>query len=180
MAEPTFDVIFQGQTLPGADGAVVRANLAKLFKTDAARVEAMFNGQRVVIKKNVDAATAETYTKALNKAGAVVEIVAVAAPSATPLAPVAPKVAPEPPPPLTIAEPGVILVEPTPMPMVTFDTSSLSLAAVGVDLVTPVATAPPQYDLSKFKLDPPGTVLVDAIPVPPARIDTSGLSLSDP
>ena len=179
MAEPTFDVIFQGQLLPGADGAVVRTNLVKLFKTDLARVEAMFNGQRVVIKKNVDAATAETYTKALNKAGAAVEIIAVAMPSVTPSIPATPRVAAEPVP-LTIAEPGVILVEATPVRAATFDTSHLSLAEVGVDLVTPVVTAPPQYDLSKFKLDPPGTVLADAVPVPPARIDTSGLSLIDP
>ena len=175
MAESNFEVIFQGQLLPGADGVAVRAKLAALFKIDAARVEAMFAGQRVVIKKNVDAATAETYVAALNKAGAAAEIVVVAPAAARPNAPRqdAPSAV------MTIAEPGVLLVEPQPVTPPTFDTSALSLAAVGVDLVEPSVEIAPQYDLSRLQLAPPGTLLADAPPVPPATIDTSRLSLSE-
>lgn len=178
MAESNFDVIFQGQLLPGTDGVVVRAKLAALFKIDAARVEAMFSGQRVVIKKNVDAATAETYVAALNKAGAAAEMIAVVMPAVvvasepraeTPATPVV----------MTIAEPGVLLVEPQPVTPPTFDTSALSLAAVGVNLVEPSVKIAPQYDLSGLQLAPPGTLLADAPSVPPAKIDTSGLSLSE-
>ena len=178
MAESNFEVIFQGQLLPGADGVAVRAKLAALFKIDAARIEAMFAGQRVVIKKNVDAATAQTYVAALDNAGAIAEIISMAAPAvAAPSeprqeVPVAPIV-------MTIAAPGVLLVEPEPVTPPTFDTSALSLAAVGVDLVEPSVKIAPQYDLSGLQLAPPGTLLADAPPVPPAKIDTSGLALSE-
>jgi len=75
MADADYAVIFQGRIADGADAAAVRANMAKLFKADEARIEKMFSGQKVVIKKGLDAETASKYKAALGKAGALVEIV---------------------------------------------------------------------------------------------------------
>ncbi len=181
MADATFDVVFQGQLIAGADPAQVRANLAKLFKAEPARIEALFSGS-TVIKKAVDDVTARHYQAALAKAGAAVTLVAtpvaVTPPIAGAVKPAAPAV-PQPVTPMTIAEPGVILIEPTVVTPANFDTTSYTLAEVGATLVEPLVISAPQYDLSALTLDPPGTTLVEPSPVPPANIDTSGLSLAD-
>jgi hypothetical protein len=178
MAAALFDVVFQGRLVAGADPAQVRANLGKLFKLDAARIEALFATPSTVVKKGVDEATARNYQAALAKAGAAVSITAVPGVAAEPTA--KPSAAPsETSVPMTIAEPGVLLVEPTTVTPANFDTAGLTLAEVGVTLVEPTTIAPPAFDLSGLTLDPPGTTLVDPIPVPPAKFDTSGLSLAE-
>ncbi|MGD9601430.1 MAG: hypothetical protein AB7O21_10165 [Gammaproteobacteria bacterium] len=187
MADQRFDIVFAGQVLAGADPAVMKAGLAQLFKVDAARVEALC-ATRTVIKKGVDAETARNYQAALAKVGASVEIVTQGAPAAAPAPPAAaagaaPAAAPPPVPaavPLTISEPGVLLVEPTRVTAPEFDLSGMSVAEVGALLVEAIPTPEPEYDLSAFALAPAGTPLDDSPPPPPADIDTSGLSLSPP
>lgn len=222
MSETLFDVVFHGELMPGADPATVRANLARLFKADAAKIDALF-GARTVIKKSLDAATARNYEAALAKAGARVELTptgpAVAPPAAA--AAVAPAAAPRPVEPqrpngslatgrtasvapataaagvldarapapaalrptpvapvdVTLAEPGVVLVEAVRVAPPEFDLAGLTVAEVGALLVEPVPAVPPAYDLSTLSLDPPGAVLDVTPPPPPARIDTSALSL---
>lgn len=189
MADEHFEVVFEGRTAAGADPAQVRANVARLFKTDTARIEHLFSGQRVVIKKGLDESTARNYQAALAKAGAIVDVVqagAAVAPAA-PSVPAAPSAGPAsvksagPPqaPDYSIAEPGVLLVEPVTVPAATIDVSHLSMAEAGVVLVEPVPIAAPRFDLSGLKLDPPGTVLVEPKPVPPADYDTSALTLAE-
>lgn len=214
MAGQLFEIVFAGQLAPGADPAQVRANLAKLFKTDAARVEGLFSGRLAVIKKGLDEATARHYQAALAKVGAVVEMVTAGAPAASgaqasvptarapqppasnqgaakPAANITPQptanrpgpatlVTPKPPPDdITIAEPGVILVEAKPVPPANIDTSHLTLAPPGVVLVEPAIVPAPKLDLSGLQLAPVGGLLVEAQPVPTADIDTSALSLAE-
>ena len=167
MAESLFDIAFSGQLMPGADPMQVKTNLATLFKTDAARIEALFCA-RTVIKKRVDEHTARQYQAALAKAGAQVEMVRIG-PAAVP--PAAPTV-------MTMAEPGVLLVEPVMVPVPEFDFRGITLAEVGANLVEPNVPESPQFDLSGLQLAPPGTVLDDQPPPPPASIDTSALSLA--
>lgn len=197
MTGETFDIVFAGRLAEGADPALVRANLAKLFKTEPAKVEHLFSGQRVSIKKGVDAATARQYQTALGRAGALAEIVAARAlaPTAAPAAvsavarakaggpaetpPAARRETPPIAPDYTVAEPGAMLVEARPVPPAQIDTAHLSLADVGADLVEHRPVAAPDYDLSAFGLAPPGSLLVEPRPVPPAHIDTSALSLAE-
>ncbi|MGR8920757.1 MAG: hypothetical protein ACU85V_14175, partial [Gammaproteobacteria bacterium] len=93
MADAPYAVIFQGRIAEGADPAEVRAKLAKLFNADAARIEAMFSGRKVVIKKGLDAAGAKKYRAVLAKAGALVDVIDVTKTSAKkpPSAPAAPE-----------------------------------------------------------------------------------------
>lgn len=94
MSEQTFNIVFSGELVGGADPARVRENLARLFKMDAARVEALFSGKPVVIKKGADQATAMKFRAALRQAGAQCQMVpvggepepAAAPPASTPAA----------------------------------------------------------------------------------------------
>lgn len=72
-----FNVVFSGELVGGADPTQVRANLAKLFKMDAGKVEALFSGKPVVIKKDADQATAMKFRAALRQAGAQCQMVPV-------------------------------------------------------------------------------------------------------
>jgi hypothetical protein len=180
LSNQTFDVVFAGRAAPGADPEQVRARLAKLFNVDTERVDALF-GKRTTIKKGVDAATAKKYQAALTAAGAVAEVVGVGEPPAPapaaqtdmdekrPAAPQAPN--------LTVAEPGVILVETKAAKTPSYDTSQFTLADVGVDLIERKQVPAPQYDLSGMSLDPPGVLLTQPSKPPPADYDTSALGL---
>lgn len=99
MADEEFDLVFKGQLVKSVDEAQAKANLGRLFKIDGARLDALFTGKAVTLKKNLDFDTASKYRVAIKKAGAVVELVAVEAPApvakASP-APVAAPAAPKP------------------------------------------------------------------------------------
>ena len=74
MSNQLFEVAFAGQIREGANVEEVRARVGKIFKADGAKLAHLFSGQRIVIKKSVDQATAEKYKAALNHAGAECEI----------------------------------------------------------------------------------------------------------
>lgn len=74
MSAPDFDIIFRGDIVFGHQLAEVKATLQQLFKTDAAKIDALFTGRPIPLKRNLDEATAKKYRDALIKAGAMVEI----------------------------------------------------------------------------------------------------------
>lgn len=172
MAEPLFDVWLEGVPLPGFAAEDVTRELAALFKTEPARIEALF-GVRSAIKRGVDAATARRYQLALAKAGATAEVVPVTAGAvvagdeagATPIS-------------LSLAEPGVILIEPPRVPTPEFDLTAYTLAEPGVTLVEPAPLPVPEFNLSGLTLLPlDAPVYTAPSPAPAREFDTSGLSL---
>ncbi len=74
MSDQLFEVAFSGQVSARADPAEVRARVGKMFNADQAKLEQLFSGRRIVIKKNIDQATANKYQTALNRAGAECEV----------------------------------------------------------------------------------------------------------
>lgn len=74
-----FEIAFSGQIVPGADADQVKANLARVFQADDQRIALLFSGRRVVIKSDLDQATAEKYRVTLERAGAVAEVCALEA-----------------------------------------------------------------------------------------------------
>lgn len=76
MSETEFDIVFRGDIVLGHQLGEVKTRLQQLFKTDAAKVDALFTGRPVALKRNLDNATANKYREALLKAGAQVEICA--------------------------------------------------------------------------------------------------------
>ena len=74
MTQSTYDVSFNGGLVAGADLTQVKNNVASLFKTDVEKIEVMFSGKRVVVKRNLDEQTALKYQAAMKNAGAVCQI----------------------------------------------------------------------------------------------------------
>ena len=143
MDQPRFDLVFSGRTVPGADSAQVRARLAALFKTDEASIERLFSGKRYVLKKGLDEAAARKYQAALDRAGAQCELV-------------------QRPPAMTIAPPGVTLVEVEPPATPEFDVSGFTLAEAGADVLDEYPRpAAPALDVSDISLAAPGEDLVE-------------------
>lgn len=70
----TFDIIFRGDIILGHSLEDVKLRLQKLFKADAAKIDALFCGRPVPLKRNLDEATARKYQAVLQKAGAEVSI----------------------------------------------------------------------------------------------------------
>ena len=87
MADARFHIVFTGQLVKGSDLATVKANLGKIFKMEAPRVEKLFSGQPVLLKKDADQATAMKFRAVLKQAGAECELRPVAEAATPPSAP---------------------------------------------------------------------------------------------
>ncbi len=74
MSDQLFEVAFSGQISEGANLDEVKARVGKIFNADDAKLAQLFSGKRIVIKKNIDQATAAKYQTALNRAGAECEV----------------------------------------------------------------------------------------------------------
>jgi hypothetical protein len=182
-----FEVVFSGQLVAGAVLESVQANMARLFQADAQRIALLFSGRRMVIKNNLDAASAEKYRLTLERAGARVEVLAMPVDEVELAAPPAPlTVASHAPEPAVTASaegtPGPLQVLPRDEYMAAFaDVEALDfgIAPLGADLQdaqTPIAA--PAVDLSQFSLAPAGSDMgqLKAAPAAPAP-DTSHLKL---
>lgn len=70
MNPPRYKIVFDGQLMPEASLETVKENLARLFKSDPARIASLFSGAPVALKRDLGESEAEQYLKALQKAGA--------------------------------------------------------------------------------------------------------------
>ena len=194
MADAPYAVVFQGQCADGVDEATVRANLAKLFNTDAAHIEKMFGGRKVVIKKGVDAEAARKYKAVLSKAGAVVSIMdtsasaKAAAPASEPAATTAadPVKADE----STAAEPAAARPDagqpPQTVPDAYADAENpptaidSSLAEPGETLVEYQPPEAPDIAIDHLSMAEAGAALGEVEAVPEPKFDLSAMTLSEP
>jgi hypothetical protein len=94
MTEKRYHVVFSGEIAEGQSADPVKQRMAALFKTSVKAIEPLFSEKRSVIKKNVDAATAQKYAAALKRAGAICRIVSAQPPS--PAGPPSPPAAAQP------------------------------------------------------------------------------------
>ena len=94
MSGETYAIVFNGGIVEGFAADTVKAQLAKLLKTDAKKTAALFSGKQIVLKKTTDRAEAAKYGKALKKVGADVKIRIIKAGTAATAAPVKPAAAP--------------------------------------------------------------------------------------
>lgn len=195
----TFEVVFKGEVIEGSDVAATRANIGKLFNADEAKIERLFSGNSVVIKKDLDEATANKYIGAFKKAGALAIVrnaaVETSEPAATQAstAPTTPAATPAPTPSAsanssTIFEhSGEANQHLTEAPKTSFDLdsnpdlSSLSLRENTGNLVDPSAeVADADFDTSEFTLAATGSDLAEKKEdVAPLNADLSGISLVD-
>jgi hypothetical protein len=138
MSGETYAIVFNGGIVEGFAADTVKAQLAKLLKTDAKKTSALFSGKQIVLKKTTDRAEAAKYGKALKKVGADVKIrIIKAGATAAPPKPAAALAAETP------SEPEAPVI----------DTSGISLAPNEDDLFDPVPRAvAPEIDLSSFSV----------------------------
>jgi hypothetical protein len=190
MSNQLFEVAFAGQISDGANLEEVKARIAKMFNADDAKLAQLFSGKRVVIKKNIDQATATKYKTALNRAGAECEVSSMGGEPAatTPAAAPEPAQAPAsaaaavqietsydgevPPPPKT---------DPLGISGDDIEDLGASIAPVGSELQSEYAAVEePQIDLSGLEVAPVGSDL-DPTPKkpPPPPPDTSGITMAD-
>lgn len=147
MSNSEFDIIFRGDIVFGHQLAEVKLKLQQLFKTDAAKIDALFTGRPMPLKRNLDETTAKKYREALLKAGAMVDICPsdnspANTPAKSPVVPRAPRAI----------------------------SSGWSLAPVGSYLLPadqrPAVPAALQVDISNLSLRPAEGNLVDSVEVP--------------
>ena len=157
-----WEVVFSGEVAEGHDRAEVIANLARLFRTGEDRIARLFSGGEFVLKSRLDEDTARRYRATVQKAGALCRVRRrAAADTAAPPAPGpeagAGREKPGGGPAWTVDPPGVVILEPREKPVREVDTSGLSLAPPGANILEATDKAsPPPPDTSHLSLAPPG------------------------
>ena len=193
MSDELFEVAFSGQISDGAEPGEVKAKVGKMFNADDAKLAQLFSGRRVVIKKNIDRATATKYQTALNRAGAECEICLVGGAQVAQSAPAAAKAPAATKPASTAASAvkietgdyGDVAPPPATDPLgITGDQIedlAVSIAPVGSELQSDYQEiAEPEFDLNGLEVAPVGSDLDSAPkkPAPPPP-DTSGITMAD-
>lgn len=207
MTEPLYQIVFRGKILTGYTREQVRANLAQLFRTDPARIDALLDAPKTVLKTGISKEAATRYQEALRQAGIMVAMMAevpitaaaeaatAAPPPPAPLQrapaeraseqpPAAAAVAPSPSAPprtgLTLAAPGERIIPEQTRVTAQINTSGLTLAPAAGPLIDAKPIAAPQFDLSGISIAT-DTGPIDRSPkASPLQIDTSALSLDAP
>lgn len=70
MSDPRYKIVFDGQLMPDMNLETVKENLARLFKSEQSKIDALFSGSPVALKRDLAEAEADKYLAALHKAGA--------------------------------------------------------------------------------------------------------------
>ncbi len=167
MSEELFDVVFFGILQAGKDKEAVMQNMAKMFKTDAAKLAPYFAGGRKVIKGKINADMAEKYRAALENVGLVIKLEACQTQEKTEDDSVAPSTRP------------TEQVQKTAQPVsqtnkTETDTGSISIAPVGADVIENPVETPAQKidDISDITMAETGAdVLENPVVVPAQKID---------
>ena len=181
MSDATFDILFYGVVKPGHDPEQARVNLAALFKTDRSKVDKLFSGAEVVIKQGVDETTAKRYQAAFAQAGLVCQLRdSNAAPPAAAEAGSSGEGGEGD---VTIAAEGSQLApESEPQPPAP-DTSHLSAAETGLDVLEGVEAEPPPPppDISHLSATEEVDDLLEGVEreAPPPAPDTSHLTAAE-
>lgn len=72
--EARYQVVFSGEIAKGQHIEKVKRNLASLYKVEVKKIERLFSGHALAIKKDVDYKTAMKYKSTFEKAGAICNI----------------------------------------------------------------------------------------------------------
>ncbi|MCY1334399.1 hypothetical protein D9M69_201530 [compost metagenome] len=70
MTEARYKIVFDGEPMPGVALDTVKENLARLFKSDPSKIDGLFGGRSVALKRDLAEAEADKYLAALQRAGA--------------------------------------------------------------------------------------------------------------
>ncbi|MCU7932208.1 MAG: hypothetical protein KZQ90_15505 [Candidatus Thiodiazotropha sp. (ex Codakia rugifera)] len=191
MSNDSYDVYFSGAILKDNDPKEVKRKIGAMFKLDGEKLDRLFSGKPIPIKKGLDMDRAIKFRIAFRDAGGLVDIVPAGQPAPTPKPPpqtrtveTSPMVSQRGNPPNT----EMTLADGPMEPESDADVTSISVpdyalsSPQGFDLTdcTPKVEAVDIPDISSLDLDKSDSDL-DASPNPePLEIDTSALALDDP
>ncbi len=182
MGEATYQIVFRGKILSGFDRATVRDNLARLFRTDASRIDGILDAPKTVLKSGLNKEAATRYQEVLRGAGIMVAVMGDAPEATAPSAHAG-----------TTATPAAIASTPTPVaapsppvaaPAVSGAATAaqtvdaLSLAPVGAPILPPKERVVREIDTSAITLAAPGSLLGDQNKPVARQFDLSGISLA--
>ncbi|MFT7245639.1 MAG: hypothetical protein ACI82A_003009 [Candidatus Azotimanducaceae bacterium] len=178
MADVTYAIVFSGEIVEGFQIISVKAHLAKMLRATPDKMQVLFSGKPIVLKRTADKAEAAKYGSALKKVGADVRVKIIKTdPTAAAAAPAAKAPSTPPTPPTTAAAAAAA----APLTAVVPDTSNLSLAPNEGNIVEPTPPPPPlELDLSGISVsENDGSPLVEPKAEVKLDIDLSGLSVLD-
>jgi hypothetical protein len=170
MSEKSYQIVVTGELVEGSYLPDVKAKLAVLFTTSAEKLDPLFSGKRVVIKKGLGLDAAQKYVAAVVGVG--LKCVAEAMVVEAQQAPAPPQAGP------SLAPAGSILVETPSVTVPQIDTSAFSVAPVGVTMDESSPVTAPDIDTSNISVAPVGGNLVEHAPPEVPDIDTSALSVA--
>lgn len=169
MSFEQYDIFFSGQLIDGSDETVARSKLATLFKLPLERVEHLFSGKPVAVKRGVDMDTAVKYRTAFRDAGALIEIKPSTDTATVGTAPI-PDVRPTP-----TATPSELGEQAQPA-----SSSGLSLSPANTGTLegfAPEVVPVKIGDISQISMAAVGSTIDESEPPPPLEIDTRALSI---
>ena len=188
MASVTYAIVFSGEIVEGFQVISVKAHMAKLLKADAEKMQALFSGKTIVLKRTTDKAEAARYVSVLKKAGASVRVKiiksdpAAAAKTATP-ASKAPAATPEvPDADFTLRPNEGNLFEPEPeVESPDLDLSEFSVAENdGTPLIEEKEYEQADIDLSEYSVaENDGSNIIEPAPEVP-KLDAPDFGLDEP
>jgi hypothetical protein len=184
MADVTYAIVFSGEIVEGFQAISVKAHLAKMLKASPKKIETLFSGKTIVMKRTADKAEAAKYGSALKKVGADVRVKIIKSDASTPAPrPAATPITPSPTTPPQATPPQATtasVAAPTPV-AIPINTSSLSLAPNEGNIVESALPVPaPKLDLSNMSiLENDGTPLVAPKQAVKVDIDLSSFSVAE-
>ncbi len=175
MASVTYAIVFSGQILEGHQVFSVKAHMSKMLKADADKMQALFSGKQVVLKRTPDKQQALKIGTALKKVGADVKIKAIKteAPAAQPAEEGG----------LSLAPMSGYIVEPKPAPPAPqIDVTDFSLSEMNdIPLAAPKEEVTLDVDLSEFSVsENDGSPLVEPSNEEAPKIDAPDFGLDEP
>jgi hypothetical protein len=165
MADQRYDLSYRGLLRPGADPEETRRRLGAIFKLNEAGLERLFTGKPVVVKRDVDAATAAHFERLFAQAGAELSVVPLDTGGPVPAVP--PAVAP--------VSVSVAAAEVESQGL-SIDISMLSLAPPGGVLEEPPPSVSLELDISYLSLVPGDDWTLEDCEPPPTPIPLPDLS----
>jgi hypothetical protein len=195
MSLDTYNVYFSGALLKDADPEVTKRKIGAMFKLEGDKLERLFSGKPIPIKRGVDMDRAVKFRVAFRDAGALVDIVPEGQPApdpasrpqpaqrpAAPSRPTADRAQTQPEASgLSLAE-GPLPAPPDPQaePVQVPDYGLSSARDFNLSDCTPPVEAAPIPDISAMDLERAGTVLDETPDAEPLEIDTDALELDEP
>ncbi len=186
MSEELYNIVFKGELVRSFELDAVKKNVGQLFKMQGPKLDALFSGKTIVLKRNLNFDAATKYRVAIKKAGARVDLMPVA--PAEDVSPSAEK------PQVTQTSAPVAISSPKPMGKAVFGEQPSALA----NATPEAAAAKPEHQVSSpkvsaqesaqpadesgFSLAPVGSSVLDASErseQAPVDVDTSQLSLKE-